>query len=60
MKILHLASHTGNIGDNISHIGLHNILNQILGNDYTMDNLEIRKSYNIYKNEFKRLGFDTV
>lgn len=29
MRILHLASFSGNIGDNISHIGFKNLLNQL-------------------------------
>ncbi len=43
MRILHLSSFTGNIGDNLSNIGTYNILNRFI--DYTVDELEIRKFY---------------
>ncbi|MEX0686771.1 MAG: polysaccharide pyruvyl transferase family protein [Balneolales bacterium] len=48
MKILQVASFIGNIGDNASHMGFRNILNQIIGNDYQIDELEIRKFYKNY------------
>lgn len=56
IKILHLASFNGNIGDNASHIGLYNILDNII-NDYVVDKLEIRRLYKNYKLEDK-LKFD--
>lgn len=45
IKILHISSFLGNIGDNISNIGLYNILNNLL-NDTDITQLEIRKFYN--------------
>jgi polysaccharide pyruvyl transferase WcaK-like protein len=47
MRILHLASHYGNIGDNASHIGFRNILNAI-GQPFQIEKLEIRRLYNNY------------
>ena len=46
MKILHVASFIGNIGDNASHIGTYRILNKFF--DYKVDRLEIRKAYENY------------
>ncbi|RYY35716.1 MAG: polysaccharide pyruvyl transferase family protein [Sphingobacteriaceae bacterium] len=48
MKILHVASFDGNIGDNASHIGFRNIFSELLGGDFTVHQLEIRKFYNNY------------
>ncbi|MBE9585366.1 polysaccharide pyruvyl transferase family protein [Mucilaginibacter sp. JRF] len=48
MKILHIASFDGNIGDNASHIGFDNILAQVVDGDVAVDQLEIRKFYNNY------------
>ena len=48
MKILHLATFIGNIGDNASHIGLKNILPELLGDNVQIDELEIRKTYSVY------------
>lgn len=56
-RIIHLASHTGNIGDNASHIGLRKILSEVLEDDYSIDRLEIRKAYNIYSRSDK-INFD--
>jgi polysaccharide pyruvyl transferase WcaK-like protein len=53
INILHLASHTGNIGDNASHIGLKKILSKTLKKKYNITQLEIRKSYNIYSGNDK-------
>jgi len=50
IKILHVASFHGNIGDNVSHIGFENILS-MLELDYCIDRLEIRKAYNNYKED---------
>jgi len=47
MKILHIASFQGNIGDNASHIGFKNILTE-LNIDCDVTELEIRKAYNNY------------
>ncbi|WP_301009429.1 hypothetical protein [Helicobacter sp. UBA3407] len=53
IRILHLASFSGNIGDNISHIGFKNLLNQ-LHLDLDITRLEIRKFYNNYNLSDKR------
>lgn len=53
INILHLASHTGNIGDNASHVGLKKILSQTLKKKNNITQLEIRKSYNIYSRSDK-------
>jgi polysaccharide pyruvyl transferase WcaK-like protein len=48
MKILHLASHYGNIGDNASHMGFRNILTSLGASTWQIDKLEIRRFYNNY------------
>lgn len=48
MKILHVASFIGNIGDNASHAGLTAIL-KIIFNEYEIEQLEIRKFYKNYQ-----------
>lgn len=53
MNILHIASFSGNIGDNISHIGFENILSQLHIN-LDITRLEIRKFYNNYNLGDKR------
>lgn len=54
MKILHIASFHGNIGDNASHLGLLNIFKKI--KKYPLiDRVEIRKSYNNYEGNDKLL-----
>ncbi len=53
MKILHIASFQGNIGDNASHIGFYNILDSIVKN-YEVDKLEIRKFYKNYNKSDKQ------
>ncbi|WGK60365.1 polysaccharide pyruvyl transferase family protein [Halopseudomonas sp. SMJS2] len=53
MKVLHIASFSGNIGDNLSHIGFENILARF-GSEYVIDKLEIRKFYNNYDGVDKR------
>ena len=53
IRILQLASFSGNIGDNISHIGFKNLLNQ-LHLDLDITRLEIRKFYNNYNLSDKR------
>tara|TARA_Y100000389_G_scaffold31120_1_gene26346 strand:- start:18941 stop:20026 length:1086 start_codon:yes stop_codon:yes gene_type:complete len=45
LKILHLASFTGNLGDSISHKGLSNVLKEKYKNHYTLNRLEIRRMY---------------
>lgn len=56
MKILHVASFCGNIGDNASHIGLYSLLRRLIG-EFSVDRLEIRR---FYKNRpaGERLAFD--
>lgn len=53
MKILHVASHTGNIGDNASHMGLYSLING-LGYSFSVQKEEIRKYYKNYNAEDKR------
>lgn len=58
MKILHVASFNGNIGDNANHNGLRNRIAKVTGNsDITYTELEIRKFYQNYKKQ-DRLEFD--
>lgn len=57
LKILHVASFTGNLGDNISHIGLTNILKNILPCQFTFTRLEIRRFYKNYSLSDK-MSFD--
>lgn len=54
LKILHLASFIGNIGDNLSHMGLHLILKKILKTQFEIDELEIRLFYKNYNLPDKR------
>ena len=56
MKVLHIASFIGNIGDNASHIGFRNIL-KTLGIYATIDQMEIRRFYKNYSLPDKQ-GFD--
>ena len=51
-NILHLASFSGNIGDNASHIGLNNILDHFF-QEYYITRCEIRKSYKNYSGSDK-------
>lgn len=53
IKILHVASFVGNIGDNASHLGLKNILDEYF-NYYDVERLEIRKFYKNYQQEDKQ------
>lgn len=58
LKVLHLASFEGNIGDNANHKGTRALLNKNLGFDIEYSNLEIREFYwNIkkYDESFVRL-----
>ena len=48
MRILHVASFVGNIGDNASHIGLSYILSQLF-TDHVIDQVEIRRFYQSYR-----------
>ncbi len=56
MKILHVASFSGNIGDNASHAGLKKILSHCVP-DFEITRVEIRKFYQNYK-EADRRRFD--
>lgn len=53
MKILHVASFVGNIGDNASHQGLEGILKEYF-NNYDITRLEIRKFYKNYNRVDKK------
>ncbi|MDC8456140.1 polysaccharide pyruvyl transferase family protein [Marinobacter sp. DS40M6] len=53
LRILHIASFVGNIGDNMSHIGLMSIFDDILPN-YQVERLEIRKFYKNYTGNDKQ------
>ncbi len=53
IKILHIASFLGNIGDNASHIGLYNIFDKLL-DDYVVTKIEIRKFYKNYQKDDKQ------
>jgi polysaccharide pyruvyl transferase WcaK-like protein len=57
MRILHVGAHIGNIGDTISNQGFYNILSS-LNKNYTIERLEIRKSYLNYHKPDK-LRFDS-
>lgn len=54
--MLHVASFSGNVGDNASHQGLGTILDQLLGT-YTLKKLEIRDFYKNAQASYKR-SFD--
>lgn len=54
-EILHIASFSGNIGDNASHIGFYNILSSII--DYDITQIEMRKFYQNY-NKADKLSFN--
>ena len=56
MKILHVASFKGNIGDNASHMGFYKILKLHLI-DFKVKKIEIRKFYKNYKKS-DALSFD--
>jgi polysaccharide pyruvyl transferase WcaK-like protein len=56
MKIIHLASFLGNIGDNASHIGLKKVLDSLVGG-YVKEEVEIRRFYTNY-NKSDSLRFD--
>lgn len=58
MRILHIASFSGNIGDNASHIGFYKILNAYLDN-FELNQIEIRKFYKNYKKS-DALSFDNA
>ena len=58
LKILHIGSHKGNLGDNLSHNGLNNILSENI-NNYSVKPLEIRAFYK-NRNPPKRFDDDFV
>ena len=52
LKLLHIASFTGNIGDNASHNGLYSLLENYLKSSIDLTTMEIRKAYvNYTKND---------
>lgn len=53
MKVLHIASFTGNIGDNANHAGMRSRLEAALGLTPTYTELEIRYCYRIYTGEHR-------
>jgi polysaccharide pyruvyl transferase WcaK-like protein len=52
IKILHIASFNGNIGDNASHLGFEAILSS-LDFDFKIERMEIRRAYKNYKGDDK-------
>jgi polysaccharide pyruvyl transferase WcaK-like protein len=56
MKILHIASFMGNIGDNASHLGFYKLLKKNISN-YQINKIEIRKFYKNYDKP-DRMFFD--
>ena len=48
-RILHLASFIGNIGDNLSHLGLHQLIESSLGIEPEPTEVEIRRTYDNYQ-----------
>lgn len=57
MKILHLASFSGNLGDIASHLGFDNVLKQLTLKEPEVTRLEIRRFYDNYTAN-DRLSFD--
>lgn len=53
MKVLHIASFTGNIGDNANHTGMRSRLEAALGVKPSYTELEIRYCYRIYTGEHR-------
>jgi polysaccharide pyruvyl transferase WcaK-like protein len=53
MKILHIASFRGNIGDNASHMGLYSILDRLI-KYYSLEKIEMRKFYKNYNKKDKK------
>lgn len=53
MKILHIASFQGNIGDNASHLGFYSILNRLIKN-CSLEKIEMRKFYKNYNGDDKK------
>lgn len=53
MKVLHVASFTGNIGDNANHFGMRSRLESVLGLKPEYTELEIRYCYRIYTGEHR-------
>ena len=45
MKIIHLASFNGNVGDMINHIGFYNNIRKYVTSDITIKQIEIRNYY---------------
>lgn len=57
MKVLHVASFNGNIGDNANHNGLRSLIKDILKCKINYDEMEIRRFYQNYTEDDK-LYFD--
>lgn len=57
MKIIHIASHKGNIGDVFNHAGFYQYLDKIFGKKYSIEKIELRDFYYSAKN---KKNFDTV
>jgi hypothetical protein len=53
MKVLHVASFTGNIGDNANHKGMRSRLEAVVGKTVEYTELEIRYCYRIYTGEHR-------
>lgn len=49
MRICQISSFVGNVGDSISHLGLECILNEIFPLGYSIQEIEIRRSYLNYR-----------
>jgi len=48
LRVLHVGSFSGNIGDNASHVGTHRLLREALGVEIDFEFLEIRRTYRNY------------
>lgn len=53
IRILHVASFVGNIGDNASTMGLYNLFDEII-KSYSVEKLEIRRFYKKYRFDDKK------
>ena len=51
IKILHIASHKGNIGDIFNHAGFYQLLDKIFDKKYTVEKIELRNFYYSAKNK---------
>ncbi|WP_081602031.1 MULTISPECIES: polysaccharide pyruvyl transferase family protein [unclassified Thioalkalivibrio] len=53
VKVLHVASFIGNVGDNASHAGFYRVLGELL-DAYSVDQVEIRQFYRNYRHGQRR------